>query len=76
MQQNQEILNQMKKEEEELKKRREVISQLNNSDNAVENWVKLNKKINKSIEIQGLKTVNYSDCKKNLVKTNGEKNGK
>lgn len=72
---NQQIVDEMKKQDEAVKQRREELAKLMDS-NPVEEMIKINQRFNEELKNKKGKTLNYRDCKKNLKSNNGGDNGK
>lgn len=72
---NKQIIEEMKKQDEVVKRRREELAKLMDS-NPVEEMIKINKRFNEELKTKNCKTLNYKDCKKKLQGKNGGDNGK
>jgi len=71
---NQEIVEQMKKQDETISKRREELAKLM-ANNPVEEMIKMNKRFNEELKSKNCKILNYKDCKVSLKDNRGEEDG-
>ena len=71
---NQEIVEQMKKQDEVISKRRDEFAKLM-ANNPVEEMIKINKRFNQELKSKNCKVLNYKDCKSDLQDDKGENNG-
>ena len=72
---NQQIVKEMKKQDEAVKQRREELAKLMDT-NPVEEMIKINNRLNEELKNKKCKTLNYKDCKKNLKSNKGGDDGK